>query len=60
MNTKTRVKQLEELVSRKNDKGLLILIKLDDESEDECISRYDLTDYPRHNLLIGSELDERI
>lgn len=61
MSIKTRLNQLEERIALKNgDYGLQIIVRHDDESEDDAIKRLGMGEYPRNRILVAAEIDERI
>lgn len=60
MNTNARVKQLEALMACKNGAEIKVLIRGNNESDMDCISRFGLQDYPQNNILVFSETDVRL
>lgn len=57
MNTKAKVMKLEALVAAKNGSQMKILIRGDDESDEDCINRSEFKDSSRINLIVISETD---
>ena len=60
MNTKAKVMKLEALIAAKNSSQMKILIKEDDESDEDCINRSEYKDSSKINLIFISELDARL
>ena len=60
MNTKAKVMKLEALLTAKIGSQIRILIRGDDESDEDCINRYKYKDSSRTNLIVISELDARL
>lgn len=60
MNTKAKVMKLEALLTAKNGSQMKILIREDDESDEDCINRYQYKDSLRINLIVISETDARL
>ena len=60
MNTKAKVMKLEALIAAKNGSQMRILIREDDESDEDCINRFEYKDSSRINLIVISETDARL
>ena len=60
MNTKAKVMKLEALIAAKNGSQMRILIREDDESDEDCINRSEYKNSPRINLIVISETDARL
>ena len=60
MNTKAKVMKLEVLQAAKNGSQMRILIREDDESDEDCINRSEYKDSSKINLIFISELDARL
>lgn len=60
MNNKAKVMKLEALLTAKNGSQIKILIRGDDESDEDCINRSIYKDSSKINLIVISELDARL
>lgn len=60
MNTKAKVMKLEALLVAKSGSRMKILIREDDESDEDCINRSEYKDSPSINLIVISETDARL
>ena len=60
MNTKAKVIKLEALIAAKNGSQMRILIREDDESDEDCINRSIYKVSSRTNLIDIRELDARL
>ena len=60
MNTKAKVMKLEALLTAKIGSQIKILIRDDDESDEDCINRSKNKDSSRINLIVISETDARL
>jgi hypothetical protein len=60
MNTKAKVMKLEALIAAKNGTEMKILIREEDESDENCINRSQYKDSSRINLIVISKTDARL
>ena len=54
----SRIAKLEKAASPAQ--RFVILVRGDDETEEECIARKGYSDYPRRLIFVATELDSRI